>query len=584
MRKAILILILVLMILGGAAYATYFFFFTPNQEIAAAFDESELNLVIEDQIIVSKSEPKIIDGEIMLPMETIKKYFDENIWWDDNLKKVTITTNDRVIRMKTDNLNAIVNNKEMELKIPVIIVDEIVYIPIEFLSEFYGIEVNYKEKNNVILIDYENTVKQIAEPLTNEAVIRKGRSIHFPILKKFNLNAENNEEIQLIVYEEYDNWYKVRSADGIIGYISKNDIVVKKMVVKKLPMYDNRENPSPIKGKLNLVWEMMYGKRPNLSEREKIDGLDVISPTWFQIANEKGVLVNRSDSEYVKWAHDNGYQVWALFSNDFSNPKMTGEILNNTDVRDEIIRQLLVYSSMYELDGINIDFENVNLKDKDALTQFVRELTPLLREQGLIVSIDVAVPDGSDNWSKFYDRKALGEVVDYVCLMTYDQHWSSSPIAGSTAQITWVEKNVQKVLNMVPNDKLVLGLPFYTRLWKEEKDRNGRVKVSNVKALTMSEVKKIIDKKKAEVSWDEESGQFYAFYNEDDIVYKIWVEDENSINLKSSLVQKYNLAGVSSWSKNFEVDGIWNVLNNNLKNISYYKEWEEANKGKEYNY
>ncbi len=247
------------------------------------------------------------------------------------------------------------------------------------------------------------------------------------------------------------------------------------------------------------------------------------------------------------------------------------------------MRQLLIYASLYNLDGINIDFENIYKEDKDALTQFVRELTPLLKEQGLIVSIDVTIPDGSDTWSKCYDRKALGEIVDYVMLMTYDQHWATSPVAGSVAQITWVEKNLVKVLDMVPREKLLLGLPFYTRLW-EETTVLGLKKVTNPKVLSMDAARKLVNDNNVEIMWDEKSGQFYAEYKNDGKTYKVWLEDENSINLKSSLVLKYKLAGACAWRRGDESPVIWEVLNKNLKLARNYSEWMESNTGTTYVY
>ena len=130
-----------------------------------------------------------------------------------------------------------------------------------------------------------------------------------------------------------------------------------------------------------------------------------------------------------------------------------------------MIKQILAYAALYGLDGINLDFENIYLKDKDAYTQFVREIAPLLREQGLVVSVAVGIPGGSETWSLSHDRKALAETVDYVCLMTYDQHW---PAPGSSAELQWVEDRLMATLEEVPPDKLLLGIPLYTRLWAEE--------------------------------------------------------------------------------------------------------------------
>ncbi len=538
--------------------------------------------MVEGELDSSKNQPVIIDDEILFPIDTVRKYFDPNIYWDEELKKVTITTENKVIRLKTDSLEALINNKPVAMKIPVRIEKEITYIPIEFLSELYGIEVNFLKEKNIIIVDFNNRVKQTAEPAGDKAVVRKLPSIRAPILKKFGQPDISAESQSLLVFEMHDKWYKVRTSEGIIGYMEKKHVVIKGMTIAKFPEPEPADEPwKPEDGKINLVWEMMYTKRPDLSKIENMEGLDILSPTWFQLANSQGTLINRADAKYVEWAHENGYKVWALLANDFNDPAMTRKFLNNTDSRDALIRQLLTYASLYKLDGINIDFENIYKEDKNALTQFVRELTPFLKEQGLVVSMDVTVPDGSDNWSLCYDRPALGGIVDYIMLMTYDQHWSSSPKSGSVAQISWVEKNLEKTLELVPANKLLLGLPFYTRLWKEEPGENGKVKVTS-QALTMDQARKAVIDNGGSINWDEESGQFYGEYKKDNIIYKVWLEDKNSINLKSSLVQKYDLAGAASWSRTFEQPEIWTVLNTNLKSLKSYQAWADENKDRKY--
>ena len=257
----------------------------------------------------------------------------------------------------------------------------------------------------------------------------------------------------------------------------------------------------------------------------------------------------------MEWAHSEGYKVWALLSNDFTDLEMTSKLLNNTDARDNLIRNVLAYVALYKLDGINIDFENLYEKDKDAFTQFVREIAPFLREQGLVVSVDV-------NDIRCYDKKALSEAVDYIMYMSYDQHWSTSPVAGSVAQVTWVERILKRVLEneKVPREKLLLGLPFYTRVWKLETDANNKSKLTS-QALSMEAARKTIIENNAVTKWDEESGQFYAEYKKDNALYRLWLEDANSINLKSVLAHKYKLAGTCVWARNFASSDIWDVLN-----------------------
>ncbi|NLY19380.1 MAG: glycoside hydrolase [Clostridiaceae bacterium] len=580
MKKDIILFLILLIFISGIATGGALLYkkhFMPNMEVVNPYDNADTVLVIEGDKILDEFPPRVVEGQILLPFKTVKSHIDPYIWWDETLQKVTVTTKDRVIRMETDNLNALINDEPMELKFPATEFDGVLYIPIEFLASFYRIDINYVKETNVVIIDREDVIHRIGYPTSADAVVRRGRHIRYPVIRMFHDVDLNSDSAKLYIYEDYDKWYKVRTADGILGYIQKEHVVIKSFEINQIPE-TLRRTPKLPGGKISLVWDQMYSPTKKYLEWEKTDGIDVLSPTWFQIANEDGDLINRADPQYVEWAHDNGYQVWALVANDFSNIENTSQILNDGLKREHVIRQILAYAALYQLDGINIDFENIYKKDKDAFTQFMRELTPFLREQKLVVSVDVTIPDGSDTWSKCYDRKALAETVDYVCLMTYDQTWAGSKVAGSTAQFVWVEENLKKTLREVPREKLLLGIPLYTRLWALKTDEHGNRTESTVgNALSIEAASRLIAENNAVPVWDEESGQYVVSFEKDNVVYKMWLENEHSVNQKTALAHKYNLAGTSTWSHNFANDKVWTVFAENLKNIIHYEEWRAKN-------
>jgi len=565
---------ILLFVTGCAAGAAMFYnrYFRPNEAFVSCYDGADTVLVIGGDVILDKNPPVIKEGQVLLSFDTVKAHIDPYIWWDEALQKVTVTTRDKVIKMETDKLDAYINNEPMELKFPATNINGVLYLPIEFLSSFYKINVKYSSSSNVVIIDRQDEIYRVGYPVSSDAVVRKGRHISYPIVKKFDNPDFISDDSKMYIFEEYDKWYKVRTAEGFIGYIRKEHVVIKSYEIGIIPE-KLREKPKLPEGKISLVWDQMYSPTKSYLQRKKEEGIDVMSPTWFQVANKDGDLINRADPQYVEWAHSSGYQVWALVANDFSNIDDTSEILNNGLKREHIIKQILAFAALYNLDGINIDFENIYKKDKDAFTQFMRELSPLLREQGLVVSVDVTIPDGSDTWSKCYDRKALAETVDYVCLMTYDQTWAGSKVAGSTAQIVWVEENLKKTLREVPPEKLLLGIPLYTRLWEETVDENGKITAKTGKALSISAAEQLIQENNAVPVWDAESGQYVVTFEKDNKTYKMWLENEYSVSLKSSLVHKYNLAGTATWSHNFANDGVWAVYAQNLKKTIHYEEW-----------
>lgn len=165
----------------------------------------------------------------------------------------------------------------------------------------------------------------------------------------------------------------------------------------------------------------------------------------------------------------------------------------------------------------------------------------------------------SENWSLFLDREKLSEIVDYIVVMGYDEHWASSPVSGSVSSLPWVESEIQEILQEVPSDKVILGVPLYTRLWIEETDSEGNIEVSS-KALSMDTVNQWIVDHNARIDYDDNSGQNYVEVESGNITYKIWLEDSTSMEKRVEIMDKYNLAGIATWRRGFESKDFWQVI------------------------
>jgi spore germination protein YaaH len=516
-----------------------------------AYDEGSKVLVIEDKVFEHNA--YISQGEhLLVSYNIIKSEIDPFILWDDKEQKVTLTTANKTVRLKTDSLTALVNSRPVTLEFPVTIRDGIPYLPVDFVSDMLGIRIT-KPLPNVVILDFLNKKREVGKIL-KASHLKISPSWLSPVRGKVGPGAEVN------VYGKNQDWMLVRTREGVFGYVSQNNLEVTRMTYTE-PKPEPKPSSS-LRGKINLVWDYVHTTSDG-SRLPDIKALDVISPTWFSVTDENGIITNKADIRYVERAHEKGYQVWALINNNF-DPEITSKFLNSTSARENIIAQLLLYADLYELDGINVDFENVYLKDRDMLTQLVREITPVLREQGLVVSMDVTIKSTNPNWSMCYDRKALGEIVDYLALMAYDEHWATSPISGPVASINWVERGIKTLLDEVPPEKVLLGLPFYTREWEETPKDLGGVSVKS-KALSMAAVKQKIQETGAKITWDQSSGTNFLVYRKGNTTYKIWVEDASSIDLKTDLVQKYNLAGTAAWRLGYEQPEIWDVLYTKIK-------------------
>ncbi|MBQ7953822.1 MAG: S-layer homology domain-containing protein [Clostridia bacterium] len=331
-----------------------------------------------------------------------------------------------------------------------------------------------------------------------------------------------------------------------------------------------------VDGKINLTWHQIYNTGVTKTG-DHMAGLNVISPTWFRLVDNTGLtpysyehefysdlnlyIADLGNKEYIKDAKMEGYKVWAMFNTEGSQAKAS-KFLNNSSARAACVKMMKDFILKYDLDGINLDFENMYQSDRDVYTQFVKEMAEMCHSVGAILSVDVTKYEAtSPTYSLCYDRAAIAKYADYVALMAYDQNGTWSTTAGSVADLDWTEKAVIKTLEEVPNEKLLLGIPFYARIW--ETSQSG--KVIKTSAVGMSTVAKRIAENGATVYYDNKTGQNYAQWSSGGNIFKVWIEDKTSIKARLDLVEKYDLAGVASWSKTFETPDIWEFIEENLQ-------------------
>jgi len=561
-RPILVVLFVCLFIIACAAAVIYFKNFYPNHShVKPDFGGLEKPVYYRGEI--QKLSAIGTKEGLKLPLSVVKDLIDPNMIYEEKTESVIITTEDKVIRLKTNELTGTINAKPFELHVPIDKKGKTVYIPIEPLQRFYGLKLNEDAGTGVVTIHKAADVLQWAI-VPKEADPEDTVSMRTKATVKAPIVADLKPGARVAIWGDTDGWYYVQADDGIVGYVRKGDVTLNGTETIPVPKAKKPFEAWKLIGqKINMTWEAVYSKNPDTSTIGSMPGLNVVSPTWFSLLDSKGNIKNNADPSYVKWAHARNMQVWALFSNSFE-PKMTTKALSSFDSRFRMISQLLSFADMYDLQGINIDFENVYTSDKANLVQFVREMVPFMHEAGLVVSIDVTPKSNSEMWSAFLDRAAIGEVVDYMMLMAYDEHWAASPVAGSVSSLPWVENSIARLLDEdgVPASKLVLGMPYYTRLWTETSS-DGKSKVKS-KTLSMSSASKIIEEKKLKPVYSEETGQNYVEYTDAGAKQRIWLEDATSIQARVELAKKYDLAGVATWRRGFETANIWPVIQETL--------------------
>ena len=515
----------------------------------------KINLVINNSNVTSDLKQDIFIDEndvIYISKDDIENFFDNYIYYDEKYNQIITGSSTKIANMVVGENTATVNSAEIKLKSPVVEKDNEYFIPFSELKGVYNVDIEYI--NNRVVVDSLDRKYQIATAAKDINVKSNPTNLSRTVdkVKTGDTVVISNREDDLVK----SGWQKIRTSNGVLGYVKENTLG------KINTIREDIVETAKVDGKVSLAWEYFsdYGEAPARSGA--MDGVNVVSPTFFRLeqSGQGNVTENVGTAglNYINWAHNNGIKVWAMISNE-SMIETTSEIMNDYALRNKLVNNIIDLVVKYNLDGINIDFENMYMDDKAMFNRFLIELEPRLNEMGKALSVDVTAPDGSETWSMCFDRNTISKVADYIIFMAYDQNGASSPVEGTTAGCDWVEANVTKFLGQegVDSDKLVLAVPFYTRLWKES---NGEVSSDTV---DLKDVDKVLPAN-VERKWDDNLKQYYVEYTENGAVYKMWIEDTTSISAKLDLINEYQLAGAAYWEKDRESEEVWDVVQEKL--------------------
>ncbi|MBP1961849.1 glycosyl hydrolase family 18 protein [Paenibacillus aceris] len=303
-------------------------------------------------------------------------------------------------------------------------------------------------------------------------------------------------------------------------------------------------------------WNGQSGGETIKSQVSNTIGLDVDSPSYFELADAAGNLKDSSNPDTVKWLQQNGYTVYPLVSNQF-NASLTTQFLADSAAQDKFIKDLVERSVQLGVPGINVDFESLAGSDRSAFTAFITKLTAYAHSRNLVISIDL--PRGSVKWNHLsaFDHEKLGSIVDYVVIMAYDQFYRGSTSAGSVAGIPWTDGGIQEFLSYgIPRDKIILGIPYYVREWKL--DSAGALQ-SN-RTVLMKDIPALLASKTVTQTWDNTFGQYRMEYQEGGFTYVFWLEDAATVKARLDMAKKYDIAGVAAWRLGYDQADLWKMI------------------------
>ena len=483
------------------------------------------------------------EGEsIYFPLEAVQTYINERFYWDGQyilytLPEETITYIPGKRAYETE------AGKGYYKYIPVILEEEQVWLEIRLIEQYTNI--TWSTQDNGIWVwncwDTELTYAQ----LKYDMAIRYAGDPKSPIL----VSGKKGDSVQ-VLDTSVRNWTKVQTAEGIIGYIWRGALAGFYTETKHQDFQEPEYTSLSLGEDVVLMWHQnLYdsglAELPAILENRQIN---VIAPSWFTIADSEGQIVSRADKAYTEKAHEAGVRVWAMLDNINIEIDDT-KLLSNTESRRHLVDNVMEAAINSGIDGINIDLESIEAENGPAFTQLIREFSVACRKAGLMLSVDNYVPITSN---LYYNRQEQAEVVDYIIMMGYDEHWAGSE-PGSTASYSFVKNGIVRSLQEVPEEKLILAVPFYTRLWTIE---DG---VVSSKAIGMNAIPELIAQWHRDIQWLEKEQQHYAEFRDGKITQKLWIEDADSMAWKLELAKAYNLAGVAIWKAGFGSEDIWDL-------------------------
>lgn len=559
-KAAPVLVVLILIVLVGAAGVVSFLInrYKPGTEYMAGneyfnlTDENSVALIQNGELL--EEQAVLIGGEPYAAYTYVESQLNSCFYWDEETKGILLTTSGGVQTLlpgdaavaKTPGGQPAVQQES----------DGNVYISLDVVKEYTDLDYAYYSDPNRVVIRNEWDGVEQATVQSDTAQVRQKGGIKSLIL------ADVQKGDTLLYLENLDNWCKVMTADGYIGYIQTEDISEPEAIEARTAKKDSYERITR-DHKINLVWHQSTSTESNDAMAEmtaEMTGVNVISPTWFSVTDETGTISSLASADYVKLAHDAGREVWGLIDN-FNEAFDETTDLAYASVRSRIIEQLLAEAASCGMDGINVDFENLKEAGIPHYLQFLRELTSAAHAQNLVVSVDTPVPQA---YTMYYQRGEQARFVDYMIVMAYDEHFAGSEEAGSVSSLPFVQQAVEEMTRVMPADQVICGIPFYTCVWTE---KFGQSAITS-EVLGMDGAKNYAKENQMTETWDASLGQNVATVETSDARYTIWMEDEQSMEEKLKVIQSADLAGVAEWKLGFECADVWSLISEYIETNS----------------
>lgn len=318
------------------------------------------------------------------------------------------------------------------------------------------------------------------------------------------------------------------------------------------------------------LWYLVDNEESIQSFLRNADRISVVGPQTY-LMDEHGIVWGDVDERVLRAAREKGIKVMPLVLQPGFDQPMFRKLLHDAEARRRGAENLARLCRENGIWGIQFDFENIHVTDRDRFTAFYREAADALHGAGCTISIAVVPRTGEfpgetsyhkwihEYWRGAYDYRALAEAGDFLSLMTYDQHTHRTP-PGPVAGLPWVERVLAYVLSLgVPPDKISLGVPAYSVFWQPSYDAEHGARTWG-RGLGHAQIRGLVEEHGVQPVWDERYKVAYAFWENDNLHEFVFIEDARSFGHKLALVGKHGLRGFSVWRLGHEDPGVWDLL------------------------
>lgn len=335
---------------------------------------------------------------------------------------------------------------------------------------------------------------------------------------------------------------------------------VKEVINSNLSVTETPEPPEVLVDKYKfenaIAWIASFDYQNGKNDFYKhIDKFTEVSPTFYDLT-EEGTVSSRSvagDKDLVSIAHKNQVKVTPTIIS-FSENAVEKMLTDSTKYKQHI--DFLVSETVkYGYDGLDLDYESINLPQKDLYLNMIKDLSTEMHLRGKTLSVTVIAKDKDFGFDTLTETRAtqdwtiIGNYADQIRIMAYDYSSESTP--GPVSPYWWLKKVMEYGLSKTSPEKLILGQPLYAYAYGTKRY-----------AYTYDEIAEIIKAQNLNPEWDAYINEKILRFKKGDEERVIWYQDKDTMHRRFYLIDRYKISGFAFWRLGGEDEGIYDFLSN----------------------